>query len=115
MSELYINTMSDKKKKDSNNDPKFDYEEYINQRKLLLYQKRIYEYKGIKLALTDKQANILKLVAKGFSNIKIAEVLDKKESTIKLSVYRIMKYLEVMLDENVDRFRLVIIAQELEL
>lgn len=91
-----------------------DYENYVKQRKLATNQKFIFNYKGIKLAFTQKQVSVLKLVTKGYSNIKIAQILNAKEATIKLLTYRLMKYLEAILYEKIDRYYLVVIAQGIE-
>ena len=113
MSEHKLKKTHERVKESFSCEIKLDYEEYLRQRKFLLYQKRLFDFKGNRIALTEKQINILKLVAKGFSNTKIAGELSRKESTVKLSVHRIMKYLELVLDENVDRFYLIIIAQQI--
>ena len=91
-----------------------DYENYLRERRECLNKKLIFHYNNHKLALTHKQVEILKLVAKGFSNSRIAKTLSIKESNVKLLIYRLMKYLENTLFESVDRFHLVIIAQELD-
>ena len=92
-----------------------DYDNYLNERKLALGQRILFYYSGIKIGLTQKQINVLKLVAKGFSNIKIAHCLYVKESAVKLLIYRLMKSLEEDLNESIDRFYLVVIAQQLGL
>ena len=92
-----------------------EYESYLNSKKPFSYQKKLLGLNGYDVFLTQKQIDILKFVAKGFSNGRIAKELRKKESAIKLSIYRTMKYLEIILDKNVDRFSLIIIAQELDL
>ena len=94
---------------------RLDYDNYLSERRLALGQKILFYYNGIRIGLTQKQINVLKLVAKGFSNIKIAECIGARESSIKLLIYRLMKYLEEELGESVDRFYLVIIAQQLAL
>lgn len=92
------------------------YKKYLNHIKLTNNQKAIFNYNGITVGLTPKQIEVLKLIAKGFSNGKIAKKLLTKEATVKLLIYRLMKYLERMLyEENIDRFNLVIIAQKLDL
>ena len=91
-----------------------DYKNYLKQKRLYPSNKAIFAYKGVKIALSQKQIRVLKLVAQGFSNIRVAHELSMKETTIKLLVYRLKKYLESVLYEDVDRFYLVIIAQELE-
>lgn len=91
------------------------FEKYIKLKKLNLNQKILINYKGTRIGFTERQIKVLKLIAKGLSNIKIAEKLQAKESAIKLLVYRLMKYLEEMFYERVDRYYLIIIAQELNL
>ena len=93
----------------------FDYDNYLTEKKLALGQKILFNCNGVKIGLTQKQINVLKLVAKGFSNMKIAQCLSVKETAIKLLIYRLMKYLEETLEESVDRFYLVVIAQQLAL
>lgn len=92
-----------------------DYETYLKQRKLATNQKFILHYKNIQLALTKKQIEVLSLVAKGLSNMKIAKELNLKESTIKILIYRVVKYLEEILYERIDRYYLIIVAQGLDL
>lgn len=90
-----------------------NYHNYIKQKQLNFGDKIMFKYKDLRFSLTPNQAEVLRLVAKGFSNMKIAKKLSKKEVTIKLFIYRLMKYLEDVLYESVDRFHLVIIAQGL--
>lgn len=90
-----------------------EYRNYLDEKRHL-QGKMVCNYNGIKVGFTPKQAEILKLVAQGFSNIKIAKKLEARESTIKLSIYRLMKYLEHRLYENIDRFYLIIIAQQFD-
>ena len=92
-----------------------NYRNYMKQKKLNQWDKTMFRYRNLRLALTANQAEVLRLIAKGFSNIKIAQKLSRKEATVKLLIYRLMKYLEEVLYEKVDRFYLVIIAQELVL
>lgn len=92
-----------------------DYENYLQEKKLLASRKIVFDYKDTKLGFTEKQIEVLKLIAKGFSNIKIAKKLKIRESAVKLLVYRLMKYLETILSESIDRYSLIIIAQELDL
>ena len=92
-----------------------DYENYLRSKTSITYQRKLINFKGHKIILTQKQVDILKLVAKGFSNARISREMKKRESAIKLSIYRTMKYLEIILDETIDRFYLIIIAQELDL
>lgn len=90
-----------------------EFENYSQQRKLKLNKKILFDYRDKKLAFTSKQINVLKLVAKGYSNAKIAETLSAREAAVKLLIYRLIKYMEGILKEGVDRFSLVIIAQQL--
>lgn len=90
-----------------------EYENYIKQRRLLTGQKIEVKYKDQNLAFTKKQIEILKLIAKGLSNPKIAKGLGVKETAIKLLTYRIMKYLENVLKQKLDRFYLIVIAQQI--
>lgn len=92
-----------------------DYENYMKARKLAMNQKTLFVLNDTKLAFTPKQLEVLKLVAKGFSNLKIAKMLVLKESTVKIIIYRIMKYLEEVLYEKIDRFYLIIVAQQLRI
>lgn len=94
---------------------KLDYDNYVTERRLAAGQKILFHYEGIKIGLTQKQINVLKLVSKGFSNIKIAHCMSAKETSIKLLIYRLMKSLEEVLGERVDRFYLIVIAQQLAL
>ena len=91
-----------------------EYENYVRQRKLAVNQKMIFKYDDVKLALTRKQSIVLKLVALGLSNTRIAQELGLKDATVKLVIYRLMKYLQTVLFEPVDRFYLIIVAQKLE-
>ncbi len=94
---------------------RIDYENYLNKRKLTSGRRFLFDYDEHTIGFTIKQISVLKLVAKGYSNLKIAQCLGMKEPAIKLLIYRMIKYLEETLHENVDRFYLVIIAQQLEL
>ncbi len=105
----------EKKSENSSYQRILEYENYIKQKKLVTNQKLIFEYNDMYLGLTQKQIIILRLVAKGLSNIKIAEELDLKDATVKLIIYRLTKYLERALFEKIDRFYLIIIAQKLQL
>ncbi|MBI1858516.1 MAG: hypothetical protein HYR97_05320 [Candidatus Melainabacteria bacterium] len=96
-------------------DLKLDFETYLRKRKINTNKKLLVEYEGIKIALTQKQIEVLTYVAKGYSNIKIAKELTAKESTMKLLIYRLIKYLESVLYERIDRFYLIIIAQKFNL
>ena len=91
-----------------------DYENYIEKRKKSVNQKVEFDYNNTKLELTPKQINVLKLVAQGFSNAKIASELSIKSAAVKLSIYRIIKYLEDNLHERIDRFNLIVLAQKLD-
>lgn len=92
-----------------------NYRDYINHKMLTCGEKLVFSYKGLKLSFTPKQVEVMRLVAKGFSNGKIARMLSKNESAIKLLIHRITNYLEEILHENIDRFYLIIIAQRLNL
>lgn len=92
-----------------------EYANYIKQRKLFTNKKFLFDYKGNKIPLTKKQISVLKLIGKGYSNIKIAKELLKKENSVKLFVYRLIIYFEKILNEQVDRFSIIIIAQDLKL
>ena len=94
---------------------KLDYDNYLNEKRFSLNQRILFNYNGNTIGLTQKHIKVLKLVAKGFSNAKIAKCLGAKESSIKLLIYRLIKYLEEGLDESIDRFYLVVIAQQLGL
>ena len=104
----------DRKPIDSGYQRTLEYTNYIKQRKFLTNQKVILKYDNLTLALTEKQAIVLGLVAEGLSNIKIAHELALKETAVKLIVYRLMKNLESTLFEKIDRFYLVIVAQKLK-
>ena len=92
-----------------------DYDNYLTEKRLALGQRILFDYNEFKIGLTRKQIEVLKLVAKGFSNTKIAHCLCVKEASVKLLIYRLMKYMEESLEESVDRFYLVVIAQKLGL
>ena len=47
--------------------------------------------------------------------LKISKELNMKEATTKLLVYRLMKYIETETKERIDRFYLIIIAQQFNL
>lgn len=89
------------------------YHNRIKQSRIPPYEKILFGYRNLKLSFTPNQIEVLKLVARGYSNTKIAKKLFRKEATVKLLIYRLMKYMEEVLYESVDRFYLVIIAQEL--
>lgn len=110
-----IRNLLDKKKSHNSYQLFLDYENYIRQRKLATNQKTVVNHKGFKLSFTQKQIEVLSLVARGFSNSKIAKITFAKESTTKLLIYRLMCYLEDNLYENIDRFYLIIIAQQIEM
>lgn len=113
MEKQTIENILRRKRMGSFNSLVLEYKNYIKQKKINLNQRTILNCNGTKLALTLKQIQVLQLIAKGFSNSKIASKLGIKETTIKLLVYRLMRCLENILQENVDRFYLVIIAQQL--
>lgn len=92
-----------------------DYRNYVRQKKLARNQKIVFGYKDVKLGFTERQILFLKLISSGLSNSRIAQQLNIKEPTVKLAIYRLMRYLENILYEKVDRYRLVIIAQQLRL
>ena len=94
---------------------RIDYENYLNQRKLTSGRRFLFDYNESTIGFTLKQIKVLKLVSKGYANAKIAQCLGVRESAVKLLIYRMMKYLEEELSEDVDRFYLVIIAQQLGL
>ena len=81
--------------------------------KLSINKRYLIEYRKVDLLFTLKQMEVISLISKGFSNSKIAKQIETRESTIKLMVYRLMKYLEDALGENVDRFYLIILSQEI--
>ena len=92
---------------------KIAYENTLKIKAFKSYQKCLFVYKGKKVALTEKQIKVLRLVSCGFSNSRIAKTLNIKEPTVKILIYRLIKYLEIALDENIDRFYVIIIAQEM--
>ncbi len=71
------------------------------------------DYRDTKISLTTKQIEVLGFIALGYSNIRIAKELLIKESTVKLLIYRLTKHLESLLRERIDRFYLIIIAQQI--
>lgn len=91
------------------------YKNYLKIRKLKTHEKVMFYYRGVELGFTQKQLEVLKLISRGFSNVKIAQKFKVKVATVKLLVYRLMRYLERILGGNIDRFYLVILAQELDL
>ena len=92
-----------------------DYDNYLSAKKLHLNQRILFSYNGCTIGLTQKHIEVLRFVAKGFSNVKIAKCLEMRESSVKLLIYRLMRSLEKELNESVDRFYLIIIAQQLGL
>ena len=87
---------------------------HLFQSQKLTNKKFIYSYKcGVDIPLTSRQIILLSLISKGFSNIKIARILLKKETSIKLSIHRIIKYIEFFTCEKLDRYSIIIFAQEL--
>ena len=113
-----MKTMLRKRRASSPYQMMLDYRNYLRQKKLNKLSKKeknICQYKELKLAFTPKQIEVLRLIAEGFSNAKIAQKLGTKENTVKLLIYRLMKSMEGHLHESIDRFSLIIIAQQLEL
>ena len=104
-----------RKKARSANQIVLNYRNYFNRKNINGCQRIILGYRDVQLELTQNQINVLRLIARGFSNAKIARKLSKKESAIKLLIYRLMRYMETVLYETIDRFHLIIIAQELSL
>lgn len=98
---------------ETTNNLMLEYETYIKTRASIINQKFPINYSNYNLRFTPKQMRVLELIAKGYSNRKIAKTLLIKESTLKLITYRLMKYLESIRRENIDRFYLIIIAQEI--
>jgi DNA-binding CsgD family transcriptional regulator len=80
--------------------------------KLSINKRYLIKYRKADLLFTLKQMEVISLISKGFSNLKIAKQIGIRESTIKLMVYRLMRYLEDALGEKVDRFYLIILSQE---
>ena len=115
MQELRLKKVLRKRRANSAYQLMLEYKNYMRQRKFAWHQKYVFSFRDINIGLTKKQIEVLRFVGKGFSNAKIAQELSKKEATVKLLIYRLMKYLEKILYEPVDRFYLVIIAQELNL
>ena len=89
-----------------------DYNNYVEQKKASKHSKVPVNYNSVQVRFTSRQIEILKLVAQGLSNTRIAKKLECKETAVKLIVYRIMKNLEDILYEDIDRYYLVIIAQQ---
>jgi len=81
--------------------------------KLSINKRYLIKYRQVDLLFTLKQMEVISLISKGFSNSKIAKQIETRESTIKLMIYRLMRYLEDALGENVDRFYLIILSQEI--
>lgn len=98
---------------ETTNNLRLEYESYIKTRATIINQKFPISYKNYNLRFTPKQMKVLEFIAKGYSNRKIAKELLLKESTLKLIIYRLMKYLEDIRRETIDRFYLIIIAQEI--
>ena len=92
-----------------------DYDNYLNIKRLNANKRILFDYDGCKVGLTQKQIKVLKLVARGFSNAKIAKYLGVKEASIKLLLYRLIKSMEEEIYESIDRFYLIVIAQQLGL
>ncbi|GEM_PF-2164022 len=89
-----------------------DYNNYIEQKRASKHHKIPVDYNNVQVRFTLRQIEILRLVAQGLSNARIAKKLDCKETAVKLVVYRIMKNLEEILYEDIDRYYLVVIAQQ---
>ena len=115
MEKQELKNLSRRNGKSSSYELLLDFENYIAKRKKIINQKVKFDYNNIKLELTPKQINVLKLVAKGLSNAKIANELSIRAAAVKLLVYRTIKYLEDNLHEQIDRFSLIILAQKLDL
>ena len=92
-----------------------DYNNYVEQKKASKHHKVPVNYNSVQVRFTSRQIEILKLVAQGLSNTRIAKKLECKETAVKLIVYRIMKNLEDILYEDIDRYYLVILAQQFKL
>lgn len=107
------NLQKDINKISSTNSLRLEYETYIKSRASAINQKSPINYKNHKLFFTPKQIEVLKLIAKGYSNRRIAKDLSLKETTLKLLTYRLMKYIEDITHKTIDRFYLIIIAQEI--
>ena len=89
-----------------------DYNNYIEQKRASKHHKIPVDYNNVQVRLTSRQIKVLKLVAEGLSNTRIAKKLNCRETAVKLVIYRIMKNLEEILYEDIDRYYLVIIAQK---
>lgn len=100
---------------ETTNNLMLEYESYIKTRDSIINQKFPISYSSYNFRFTPKQMKVLELIASGYSNGKIAKNLSMKESTLKLIIYRLMKYLESIRRESIDRFYLIIIAQEIVL
>lgn len=94
---------------------KLEFENYLRQRKKFANKKLVFEYNETKITLTKKQIKVLFYIAQGYSNQKIAKELGTRETAVKLLIYRLMKYLESTLYEQIDRYYLIIVAQKLHL
>ncbi len=89
------------------------YNTYVKKKKANKCNKLPADYNNIKLSLTSRQIQVLKLVALGLSNCRIAKRLNCTESAVKLVIHRSVKYLERVICEDIDRFSLIIIAQQI--
>jgi len=91
-----------------------DYESYLKHKRLWANRKYLLKYRHFRIALTQRQIIVLKLVARGFANSKIAQLLRVNEPAVKLSVHRLIKYFERVLEEKIDRFMFTVIAQQVD-
>lgn len=89
-----------------------DYNNYIEEKRASKHHKIPVDYNNVQVRFTSRQIEILKLVAQGLSNTRIAKKLNCRETAVKLVIYRITKNLEEILYEDIDRYYLVIIAQK---
>ncbi len=71
------------------------------------------KYKDLDLLLTFRQMEIISLISMGYSNLKIAKKTKVRESAVKLMIYRLVKYLDRILEEKIDRFYLIVLSQEI--
>lgn len=90
-----------------------DYDNYIKKKRFATNKKSLFKFKDEYVAVTRKQIEILNLIAKGFSNSKIAKELNKSDNSVKLSVYRLIEYFERTLNIKLDRYLIIIVAQNL--
>lgn len=85
-----------------------------NKCKKTIRHKICFVYNSTTLAFTQRQFYVLDLIAKGYSNSRIAIERSVREEAVKIFVHRLIKKLEESLHEKVDRFSLVILAQKLK-